>query len=156
MLLTLYRQTLVGEGIRGRLYINGEPFADTLERKGVEILALWYTVNVTQSPRFRRLLPVVNSVPGRTGIRFHVGTKPRHSSGCILVPSRDIEDLFTQTLLQAQQKHETIYLEIIDPAPPAPLYDVPCPPHERMRYLETDRIRQEYFRLHPDEQRCAG
>lgn len=133
MLLKLIRKQPQGDSIRGKLYLNGTLFCTTLERRGVEILALWYTVSVTMSPRFKRLLPIVNSVPGRSGIRFHVGTQPKHSSGCILVPDRETENRLTQTLLQAQQRHETIYLEIIDPKAPAPLYDTVCPPHERMQ-----------------------
>lgn len=151
MLLKLIRKQPQGDAIRGKLYLNGTLFCTTLERRGVEILALWYTVSVTMSPRFKRLLPIVNSVPGRSGIRFHVGTQPKHSSGCILVPDRETETRLTQTLLQAQQRHETIYLEIIDPKAPAPLYDTVCPPHERMCYREAERIREEYYRRHPDE-----
>lgn len=76
MLLKLIRDTAspsseggVRGGLGGKLYLNGTLFCTTLERRGVEILALWYTVNVTMSPRFKRLLPIVNSVPGRSGIR---------------------------------------------------------------------------------------
>ena len=127
MILKLIRKQPQGNAIRGELYIDGVLWTKVLERKGVEILALWYTVSVTMSPKFRRLLPIVNSVPGRSGIRFHVGTKPEHSAGCILLPNRETENRLTQTLLQAQQRHETIYLEIIDPKAPAPLYGVPCP-----------------------------
>lgn len=144
MLLKLIRDTAspsseggvrggLGGGLVGRLFIDGTLFCTTLERRGVEILALWYTVSVTMSPRFKRLLPIVNSVPGRSGIRFHVGTQPKHSSGCILVPDRETEARLTQTLLQAQQQHETIYLEIIDPKAPASLYDSPCPAHGRVQ-----------------------
>ena len=156
MLLKLIRKQPEGDSIRGKLYLNSTLFCTTLERRGVEILALWYTVNVTMSPRFKRLLPIVNSVPGRSGIRFHVGTQPKHSSGCILVPDRETESRLTQTLLQAQQRHETIYLEIIDAKAPAPLYDTVCPPHERMRYRETERIREDYYRRHPNELPQAG
>ena len=133
MILKLIRQQPQGDAIRGELYMNGVLWTGVLERKGVEIPALWYTVSVTMSPRFKRLLPIVNSVPGRSGIRFHTGTRPEHSAGCILVPDRETENRLTQTLLKAQKKHETIYLEVIDPKAPAPLYDVPCPAHERMQ-----------------------
>lgn len=138
MILKLIRDTEfpsseggVRGGLGGRLFIDGTMFCTTLERRGVEIPALWYTVSVTMSPRFHRLLPIVNHVPRsaprdkragggmRSGIRFHVGTRPEHSAGCILVPSREIESRLTQTLLQAQQQHETIYLEIIDNRHPA-------------------------------------
>ena len=131
MLLKLIRKQPQGDALRGKLYLNGVLWTEVLERRGVEILALWYTVSVTMSPRFKRLLPIVNSVPGRSGIRFHVGTQPKHSSGCILVPDRETEARLTQTLLQAQQQHETIYLEICDNRQPAHILqdpqDLPLP-----------------------------
>ena len=109
MLLRLQRQAPDGAAIHGKLFIDGTYFCDTLERTGVQIPALWYTVAVTMSPRFKRLLPVVERVPNRTGIRFHVGTKPQHSAGCILVPSRAIEDALVKRL-----RGETIYFEVCD------------------------------------------
>lgn len=156
MILKLIRKQPQGDAIRGELYLNGVPWIEVLERRGVEIPALWYTVSVTMSPKFKRLLPIVNRVPDRSGIRFHAGTRPQHSAGCILVPDRKTENRLTETLLQTQKKHETIYLEIIATKAPAPLYDVPCPAHERMRYLESERIRAEYYRCHPDEQPKVG
>lgn len=132
MKLTLVREQIAGEALHGKLYIDGVLFCSMLERVGVEVPALWYTLSATRSPRFGRLLPIVNNVPGRSGMRFHVGTKPSHSSGCILVPSRETEEQLTALLLQTQQNHETIYLEIIALAVPGSLYDVPCPAHERM------------------------
>lgn len=148
MKLTLVREKKAGESLHGRLYIDGVLFCDILERVGVEVPALWYTVSVSRSPRFGRLLPIVNRVPGRSGIRFHVGTLPRHSSGCLLVPSREREDRLTNLLLETQQKHETIYLEIISPVLPGDLYDVPCPARERMWHIESQRIASNYARQH--------
>ena len=130
MLLRLQRQAPDGAALRGKLFIDGTYFCDTLERVGVQIPALWYTVAVTQSPRFKRLLPIVERVPGRTGIRFHVGTKPQHSSGCILVPSREMEEKLTTKLRSA---NETIYFEVSDFTPEYPLYDVKCPDAECAR-----------------------
>ena len=130
MLLRLQRQAPEGAALRGKLYIDGTYFCDTLERVGVQIPALWYTVAVTQSPRFKRLLPIVERVPGRTGIRFHFGTKPQHSSGCILVPNRELEDQLTTKLRSA---NETIYFEVSDFTPEYPLYDVKCPDAECAR-----------------------
>ena len=114
MLLRLQRQAPNGAALRGKLYIDGTYFCDTLERVGVQIPALWYTVAVTQSPRFKRLLPIVERVPGRTGIRFHVGIKPSHSSGCILVPNRELEDQLTTKLRSA---NETIYFDVCNYRP---------------------------------------
>ena len=85
MYLRLIRNQPKGSAITGRLVIDGRWFCDTLERKGYEILALCYPVRVTQSPKFKRLLPIVQNVPQRSGIRFHRGSKPEHSTGCILV-----------------------------------------------------------------------
>ena len=130
MLLRLQRSAPTGAAIHGKLFIDGEYFCDTLERTGVQIPALWYTVAVTQSPRFKRLLPIVERVPNRTGIRFHVGIKPQHSSGCILVPSRAIEDELVKRLQSTiagtahypqSTQHETIYFEVCDYKPEYPL-----------------------------------
>ena len=85
MYIHLYRNQPKGNAITGRLVIDGKWFCDTLERKGYQILPLCYHVAVTQSPKFKRLLPIVQNVPQRSGIRIHRGTKPEHSTGCILV-----------------------------------------------------------------------
>ena len=92
MYIRLIRNQSQGSAITGRLVINGRWFCNTLERVGYQIPALCYHIAVTQSPRFKRLLPIVQNVPQRSGIRFHRGSKPEHSTGCILVvadnPSR--------------------------------------------------------------------
>ena len=49
MLLRLQRQAPEGAAIHGKLFIDGTYFCDTLERTGVQIPALWYTVTVTMS-----------------------------------------------------------------------------------------------------------
>ena len=85
MYLKLIRNAPQGSAITGRLVIDGRYFCNTLERVGYQIPALCYPVRVTHSPKFKRLLPIVQNVPARTGIRFHRGTKPEHSTGCILV-----------------------------------------------------------------------
>ena len=106
MYIRLIRNEAKGNAITGRLVIDGRWFCYTLEQKGVEIPALCYHVAVTQSPKFKRLLPLVTGVPRtpqsgygtatpigrangamgyRQGIRIHRGSKPEHSSGCVLV-----------------------------------------------------------------------
>ena len=188
MLIRLIRNQPQGSAITGRLVINGRWFCNTLERVGYQIPALCYHLVVTQSPKFRRLLPIVQNVPQRSGIRFHRGSKPEHSTGCILVvadnindntdnlrgnqlpaapkeniPCRsrdidssgtlsklssnnnsslssnkknigcrsaaDVEQSLTQLLLQTQESHEEIILEVIDFRPGTDYgYDTPCPP----------------------------
>ena len=85
---------------------------DTLENADYLIPALIYKVSVTQSPRFKRLLPILQQVPGRSGIRFHRGTKPEHSKGCILVSAED-EQKLTALWLNEQQEKQEIKLEIV-------------------------------------------
>ena len=106
MYICLYRNKPQGSAITGRLVIDGRWFCNTLERVGYEIPALCYHVCVTQSPKFKRLLPLVTGVPRtpqegygtatpigradgamgyRQGIRFHRGSKPEHSTGCVLL-----------------------------------------------------------------------
>ena len=129
MYIQLIRNQPKGSGITGRLVIDGRWFCSTLEREGYEIPALCYPVRVTQSPKFKRLLPLVTDVPQRTGIRFHVGTKPEHSTGCILVPDREIEELLTSHILEAQNEKEEIIIEVFDFRPGTELgYNTECPP----------------------------
>ena len=129
MYIHLIRNQPKGTAITGRLVINGRFFCNTIERKGYEIPALCYPVRVTMSPRFKRLLPIVQNVPGRSGIRFHRGTKPQHSTGCVLLPDREIENKLTNLLKETQESHEEIILEVTDFRPGTELgYNTPCPP----------------------------
>jgi len=82
-----------------------------LENADCLIPALIYRIAVTRSPKFKRLLPVLEQVPGRTGIRIHRGTKPEHSKGCILVSAAD-EQLLTAKWLKEQQSNEETRIEI--------------------------------------------
>ena len=162
MYIRLIRNKPQGYAITGRLVINGRWFCNTLERVGYQIPALCYHIAVTMSPKFRRLLPIVENVTQRSGIRLHRGTKPEHSTGCILVvadnPSRareligaevvdnnvvevvdnktpvgcrsaaDVEQSLTQLLLQTQEAHEEIILEVTDFRPGTEYgYNTPCP-----------------------------
>ena len=106
------------KGIRGTLYLctgSGDvPICDTMENADYLVPALIYRVAVTQSPRFKRLMPILQQVPNRSGIRIHRGTKPEHSKGCILVPNIDTEKSITTALLKEQSSREEIRLEILE------------------------------------------
>ena len=84
---------------------------DTLENADYLVPALIYKVQVTQSPRFKRLLPILIQVPGRSGIRFHRGSLPEHSKGCILI-SASMEQSLTARWLSEQTAHLETRLEI--------------------------------------------
>ena len=136
MYIQLFRNQPNGSAITGRLVINGRWFCNTLERVGYQIPALCYHLAVTMSPKFRRLLPIVQNVPGRSGIRFHVGKVPKHSTGCVLLPDRETENHFTNLLLDIQS-HEEIILEVTDFRPGTELgYNTPCPSSECAREKE--------------------
>ena len=176
MYIRLIRNKPQGNAITGRLVINGRWFCYTLERVGYQIPALCYHVAVTMSPKFKRLLPLVTNVPRtpqrgygtatpmgraesaigyRQGIRFHVGTKPEHSTGCILVPNRAIEKELTDLILKAQNEHEEIILEVIDFTPGTQYgYNTPCVRELQQHEIDARRAEQRYYELHPEE--CKG
>ena len=121
----LIRQPADGKAVRGTLYQTehrysgsaGEykeylhPICETLENVDYIIPALTYKVSATQSPKFKRLLPILEQVPNRSGIRIHRGTTPEHSKGCILVsPAREQE--LTALFLSEQKSREETRLEI--------------------------------------------
>ena len=104
----LIRMPKDGKAVRGRLFLATEsrfeevliPICDTLENANYIIPALIYGIGVTQSPKFKRLLPIVRQVPGRSGIRFHRGTRPEHSKGCILISGSDEQKLTARWLAE--------------------------------------------------------
>ena len=116
----LIRMPANGRAVRGRLYEVREqrfqetliPLCDTMENADYLIPALIYGVGVTMSPKFKRLLPVLRQVPGRSGIRIHRGSQPKHSKGCILVSPAD-EPSLTARLIAEQTDHEECRLEIV-------------------------------------------
>ena len=189
MYIRLIRNEAKGNAITGRLVINGRWFCYTLERKGVEIPALCYHVAVTMSPKFKRLLPLVTGVPRtpqsgygtatpigrangamgyRQGIRIHRGSKPEHSSGCVLVvadntlrgkgigrSAADVERELTSLILKAQQKHEEIILEVSDFCAGTEYgYNHPCERELQQYEIDARRAEQRYYEFHPEE--CKG
>lgn len=151
MLLTLIRDTFTPAETLGKILIDGKLFCDTLEPPVVPnaqhpkgaIPEGWYKIQVTRSPKFGRLLPLLYYVPCFEGIRIHAGNNRDHTSGCILVgeraerydflqdgravaansatfstptlySSRRTEESLTQQLIKAQKQHEEIYINITD------------------------------------------
>ena len=108
--IRLTRISREGKAVRGTMRVNGRDIA-TLENADYIIPVGTYTVSVTFSPRFKRMLPLIGSVPGRSGIRIHGGTKPEHSKGCILV-SAAMEQELTAKWLALQASKEPIKITI--------------------------------------------
>lgn len=118
----LIRKKPDGKAVHGNLYLVQHSglrerlthICETLENADKLVPALIYRVAVTNSPKFKRPLPVLQQVPGRTGIRFHRGTKPEHSKGCILVSAAD-ELVLTAKWLKEQKDHEETRIEFVSP-----------------------------------------
>ena len=108
--IRLTRISREGKAVRGIMRAEGQEFA-TLENADYIIPIGIYEVRVTYSPRFKRMLPLVEQVPGRSGIRFHRGTKPEHSKGCILVSAVNEQEL-TAKWLALQASNEPIKITI--------------------------------------------
>ena len=106
----LKRVSQEGKAVRGSMRVNGRDI-ETLENADYIIPVGIYAISVTWSPRFKRMLPLVEQVPGRSGIRFHRGTKPEHSKGCILV-SAAMEQELTAKWLALQASNEPIKITI--------------------------------------------
>ena len=109
-IIHLMRKSKDGKAIRGLMRMGVQEVV-TLENADYVIPAGTYPIAVTWSPKFKRMLPIVLNVPGRSGIRVHRGTKPEHSRGCILV-SAAMEQELTAQWLALQASNEPIKIKI--------------------------------------------
>jgi len=127
----------------GKVYINNQYFCDTLEDtdRGLSndmsleeiknkkvygktaIPSGLYTILYTYSPKYKRLMPLVDNVKGFSGIRIHSGNSAEDSLGCILLgfnkekgkvlQSRDTCNKFYKLIEEAiYKKGEAITLKI--------------------------------------------
>ena len=105
-MLTLIRDIRTETAIMGRLYLNGCMVCYTLENRSKAIPCGLYTVQNSQSPKFKRELPLVynaTTVKAKRGIRIHVGNTVASSSGCILVGmGRSTEDFSVTESMKAE------------------------------------------------------
>ena len=98
--IALIRKSQRGKAVFGTLTFplemqNGtlEENVTTLENADFLIPAGTYPLRLTWSPRFKKPMPLIDEVPDREGIRIHMGTKPEHSQGCVLVSAIALENL---------------------------------------------------------------
>ena len=147
MLIKLIRNKPSGKAIFGRLLVDCENVSgfqsfklqmDTLEHTDYAIPSGFYRLRITHSPRFKELLPILDGVLGRSGIRIHAGNIIEHTTGCILVGERleakgerllssrkALKELLNYLLnYQKEYPKDEIYIEIIEPNA-YPLYNMP-------------------------------
>lgn len=105
MILTLKRIAFRDTYTIGKLYIDGKWFCDTIEdrdrglcdsmdddeikaRKVYGETAIpygEYMIKITYSPKYKKMMPLIENVKGFSGIRIHSGNTAKDSLGCILV-----------------------------------------------------------------------
>ena len=88
---------------------------DTLENALYLIPAGTYPLKRTFSHKFKKMLPLVDEVPDRSGIRIHRGSIPEHSQGCILTDmygQSTLDILFNR--LNEFYNDEDLQIEILD------------------------------------------
>ena len=103
--VTLTRLKREGKAVRGTIALpfeKGTLTYPTLENADFLIPAGTYPLKLTWSPRFKKLMPLIDDVPEREGIRIHMGTKPEHSTGCVLVDA--LAPTNTKVLIQSIEK----------------------------------------------------
>ena len=81
-----------------------------------------YEVQITYSPKFKRMLPILRDVKGFSGIRIHPGNTPSDSLGCLLPGVNDTVgrvsnsvywfNLLFARIQEAEKSGEKIMIEI--------------------------------------------
>ena len=108
----LNRISRAGKAVRGAITGTNNVLL-TLENAEYIIPCGKYELKMTWSPRFRKIMPLVDGVKGRSGIRIHTGTIPEHSKGCILMTPKGVE-IIKELLTKYAKKDEKVYLRISD------------------------------------------
>ena len=105
MKLILERYEFYPNTTIGRLYVNGKLLCRSMEDKDRKLDSTMslseivrrkiygrtaipygtYKVDITYSPKFKRMMPIILGVPGYAGIRFHQGVTHKNTLGCPLV-----------------------------------------------------------------------
>ena len=122
--ITLHRNRPQGKAVTGTLsfeLLNKDYDYEVHNHRSLEnadyiIPAGIYPVDRTFSLKFQKMLPEIQNVPERSGIRIHRGTIPEHSQGCILLDMRGMAEL--DVLFNQRNKYfedEDIQIEITDP-----------------------------------------
>ena len=117
MRLTLVRRWNKKDYCMGDLYINGKWFCNVLEDvdRGLDdsmtvedilskkkygqtaIPCGIYTVLLTYSPKYKKVMPLINNVKGYSGIRIHSGNSSKDTLGCLLVGKNTVVGRLTDS-----------------------------------------------------------
>lgn len=117
MKLTLKRIAFKEKYTIGRLYIDGVYFCDTIEDKDrglnndmglAEIMVKkrygetaiptgHYEVEITYSPKYKRMMPEIKDVKGFSGIRIHSGNTAKDTLGCLIVGKNTVVGMVTDS-----------------------------------------------------------
>ena len=117
MRLTLVRRWNKKDYCIGDLYINGKWFCNVLEDrdrglddsmsedeikqikiKGETAIPTGiYTVLLTYSPKYKKVMPLINNVKGYSGIRIHSGNSSKDTEGCLLVGKNTVVGRLTDS-----------------------------------------------------------
>lgn len=115
----------------GRLFVDGKYVCDTIEDRDrgltdsmtlEEIMRLkkygetaipygTYRVQITYSPKFKKMMPILIGVKGFEGVRIHSGNTAKDSLGCLLVGRNTKVGMVTESrktynMLYAMMKDE--------------------------------------------------
>lgn len=145
MNLILERKILNKDSTEGNLYVNGKWFCHVIEdvvrakpgewKKELKVYAKTaipygtYPVMVTYSPKFKRMLTLIDKVADFSGIRIHNGTNEKSSAGCPIISyinddgpdgirNRVINDKAAMNdlvkLVSDAQKKEKVFIDIVE------------------------------------------
>lgn len=123
----------------GKLYIDGKWFCDTLEDTdrglddtmdvetilGLKVYGMTaiptgiYVVQLTYSPKYKKILPLITNVKGYAGVRIHSGNTEKDTEGCVLVGKNkevgkvlDSRKTFNLLMKKINQSNGKIILDI--------------------------------------------
>jgi hypothetical protein len=124
MNLTLRRKWLSAASTVGELFIDGVFECFVLEDryrpspeakvKGATCIPLGrYEVVITESPKFKRELPLLLKVPGFSGVRIHPGNSAKDTEGCLL-PGRVRHG---EAVLESRAAFDALFEKLKRPGP---------------------------------------
>lgn len=103
----------------GRLSIDGKYFCDTLEdtvrapgvkvRGKTAVPAGRYRVVLSESPRFKRILPLLVDVLNFEGVRIHPGNTAKDTEGCLLVGFNQVKGKVVASRATFQKLFEKLW-----------------------------------------------